>query len=142
MRFMVLLALAVSPASAMAQELSAAGGSPFASLMPLLLIFVVFYFLLIRPQQKRFKEHKNMLEALKKGDQVVTGGGLLGKVVKVEDDKVTLEIANGVEVSAIKATLQQVIVKPEAGKPAHQEKKKSEKNDNRLPSKDQIANDN
>lgn len=83
-----------------------------------------------------------MLEALKKGDQVITGGGIVGKVVKVEDDKAVVEIAAGIEVTAMKATLQQVIVKPEPGKPAHQEKKKSEKNDNRLPSKDQIANDN
>ena len=82
------------------------------------------------------------IEGLQKGDQVITGGGIVGKVVRVEDDKVVVEIASGIEVTAVKATLQQVVVKPEPGKPAHQEKKKSEKNDNRLPSKDQIANDN
>lgn len=136
--------LAVFPAASFAQEASpAAAGSPFASLMPLLLIFVVFYMFLIRPQQKRMKEHQGMLSALKKGDEVITGGGIVGKVVKVSDDKVTVEIANGVEVTAVKATLQQVVnSKAEPSKPAHQEKKKSEKNDNRLPSKDQIANDN
>jgi preprotein translocase subunit YajC len=142
MFYSLLLALAVAPVSAFAQEASPMGSSPFASLMPLILIFFVFYFLLIRPQQKRVKQHQAMLEALKKGDQVITGGGIVGKVVRVEDDKVVVEIASGIEVTAVKATLQQVVVKPEPGKSAHQEKKKSEKNDNRLPSKDQIANDN
>jgi preprotein translocase subunit YajC len=142
MKSLLSFALIVAPISAFAQEAPVAGGSPFASLMPLILIFVVFYLFLIRPQQKRYKEHQKMLDALKKGDQVVTGGGIVGKVVRVEDDKVVIEIASGVEVTAVKATLQTVVVKPEPAKPAHQEKKKSEKNDNRLPSKDQIANDN
>jgi len=144
MNYSLLLALAVAPASALAQEATpaAVGGSPYASLMPLVLIFFIFYFLIIRPQQKRYKAHAAMIGALKKGDAVITGGGIVGKVVKVEDDKAVIEIASGIEVTAVKATLQQVVVKPEAGKPAHQEKKKSEKNDNRLPSKDQVANDN
>ncbi|MBN8543261.1 MAG: preprotein translocase subunit YajC [Alphaproteobacteria bacterium] len=142
MYYSIWLALTVAPVGAFAQAASPMGSSPFASLMPLILIFVIFYFLLIRPQQKRYKQHQAMLEALKKGDQVVTGGGIVGKVIRVEDDKAVIEIANGIEVTAVKATLQTVIVKPEPGKPAHQEKKKTEKNDNILPSKDQVANDN
>jgi preprotein translocase subunit YajC len=139
---MFLLSLA-APAMALAQAAPAADDpSPFVSLMPLLLIFVVFYFLMIRPQQKRHKEHQLMLTALKKGDQVITGGGIYGKVVRIEDDKVTVEIASGVEIAVVKTLLQQVIVKPEAGKPAHQEKSKSERNDNVLPAKERIANDN
>jgi len=66
--------------------------------LPLILIFVLFYFLLIRPQTKRAKEHKQMVEALSKGDEVVTNGGLLGRATDVEDSFVTLEIADGVQV--------------------------------------------
>ena len=75
----------------------AAGGEPntLMSFLPLIIIFVIFYFLLIRPQQKRAKEHKAMVEALSKGDEVVSQGGLLGKVTKVGDSFVTLEVADG-----------------------------------------------
>ncbi|MFO0109028.1 MAG: preprotein translocase subunit YajC, partial [Alphaproteobacteria bacterium] len=79
--FSVFLLSLAAPAIALAQAAPAADApSPFVSLMPLLLIFVVFYFLMIRPQQKRHKEHQLMLGALKKGDQVITGGGIYGKV--------------------------------------------------------------
>ena len=141
--FSVFLLSLAAPAIAFAQAAPAADApSPFVSLMPLLLIFVVFYFLMIRPQQKRHKEHQLMLGALKKGDQVITGGGIYGKVMRIEDDKVAVEIASGVEITVVKTLLQQVMVKPEAGKPAHQEKSKSERNDNVLPAKERIANDN
>ena len=70
-----------------------AQGSPFGMLVPMALIFVIFYFLLIRPQQKRQKEQEGMLKAIEKGDQVVTSGGLHGKVVGLTDDTLTLEIA-------------------------------------------------
>lgn len=142
MYYSALFTLAIAPIGAFAQEAASIDSNPFASLMPLILIFAVFYFLLIRPQQKRHKQHQEMLALLKKGDQVITGGGIVGKVVRVEDDKAIIEIAGGIEVTAVKATLQTVIVKPEASKPAHQEKKKNDKNDNKLPSKDQVANDN
>ena len=66
--------------------------------MPLILIFVVFWFLLIRPQQKKAKEHKQMVEALKKGDEVITSGGLVGRVKNVGDDFVVLEVGDGLEV--------------------------------------------
>jgi preprotein translocase subunit YajC len=91
---------------------AAAGGSTgaafFVQVLPLLLIFVVFYFLLIRPQQKRAKEHTAKIEAVSKNDEVVTGGGLIGKVTKVADDHVEVEIAPNVRVKALKSTLADV----------------------------------
>jgi preprotein translocase subunit YajC len=74
------------------------GGSGLEGIFMLLAMFAIFYFLLIRPQQKRAKQHKEMIEALKSGDQVVTAGGIHGKVVAVQDKLVTLEIATGVRV--------------------------------------------
>ena len=77
------------------------GGDPtqtLMGLMPLVLMFVIFYFLLIRPQQKRAKEHKAMLEALKKGDEIVTSGGLQGRITGLEDTALTIEIAKDVRV--------------------------------------------
>jgi preprotein translocase subunit YajC len=88
---------------------SGAGSSAFlVQIFPLVLIFVVFYFLLIRPQQKRAKEHEAKINAVQKNDEVVTGGGLMGKVTKVADDYVEVEIATGVRVKAIKSTLTNV----------------------------------
>ncbi len=87
------------------------------SLLPLVLIFVVFYFLLIRPQQKKLKEHKAMLEALRRGDKVVTGGGIVGTVVKVgADEDVTVEIAEGVRVRVVRSTITGVLAKTEPAK--------------------------
>ncbi|MEJ2313916.1 MAG: preprotein translocase subunit YajC [Nitrospirota bacterium] len=74
------------------------GGSPLAGFLPLIIIFVIFYFLLIRPQQKRAKEHKEMLAAVKKGDKVVTSGGIYGLVEDVGQNTVTLKIAENVRV--------------------------------------------
>ncbi len=85
---------------------------------PLVLIFVVFYFLLIRPQQKRMKEHKAKIGAVKKGDQVVTGGGLVGKVARVDEFYVDVELAPGMKVKAVKSTLTDVI-DPATAKPAN-----------------------
>ncbi|MFY0680290.1 MAG: preprotein translocase subunit YajC [Thalassovita sp.] len=82
--------------------------------MPLVLIFAIMYFLLIRPQQKKVKEHQAMVAAVRRGDQVVTQGGLLGKVSKVKDDnEVEVELAEGVKVRVVKSTLAQVISKTE-----------------------------
>jgi len=81
----------------------------FAQFAPLILIFGVFYFLLIRPQQRRAKEHKARIEAVKKGDQVVTGGGLVGKVVRVDETYVDVELGQGMKVKAVKATLTDVV---------------------------------
>lgn len=89
-------------------------GSAIAQIFPLILIFGIMYFLMIRPQQKKAKEHKAMVEALRRGDEVVTQGGLLGKVSKVKDDKeVEVEIADGVKVRVIRSTIVQVISKTE-----------------------------
>lgn len=84
------------------------------SLLPLILIFAIMYFLLIRPQQKKMKEHQAMVEAVRRGDQVITQGGMVAKVTKVKDDgEVEVEIAEGVKVRIIKSTIAQVLSKTE-----------------------------
>jgi preprotein translocase subunit YajC len=98
--FLIVTAAAAEPA----------GGSAFLiGILPWVLIFVIFWFLLIRPQQKRAKEHAAMIAAVKKGDEVVTGGGLRGRVTKVADTDVEVEIAQGVRVRAVKSTLSAVL---------------------------------
>jgi preprotein translocase subunit YajC len=97
-----------------------AGGDPVGfdliSLMPLLLIFVVFYFLLIRPQQKKMKAHRDMVGALKRGDRVLTAGGIIGTVVKVEEDNTLLiDIAKDVRVRVARSTISELLTKPAAG---------------------------
>ncbi|MEM7597726.1 MAG: preprotein translocase subunit YajC [Pseudomonadota bacterium] len=82
--------------------------------IPLILIFAIMWFLLIRPQQKKLKEHRSMVEALRRGDQVVTQGGLIGKVSKVkDDDEIEVEIATGVKVRVVRGTIAQVLSKTE-----------------------------
>jgi len=83
----------------------AAGGSGFASLIPLVLIMVIFYFLLIRPQQKKVKEHRNIIETLKKGDKVITGGGFYGTIIDAKDDFLKVEIAENVRVKVKRDTV-------------------------------------
>lgn len=93
---------------------AAAGGDAQSSLMgmlPLILMFVVLYFVMIRPQMKKAKEHKAMIEALTKGDEVVSAGGMLGKVSKLEDGFLTLEVASGVEVQLQRSAVVQVLPK-------------------------------
>ena len=87
-----------------------AGGSLF-SLLPLVVIFVLFYFLLIRPQQKRAKQHKEMVAALKNGEEIVTNGGLLGKVTEVSDNFVTVEFSSGLNVRIQRQSISQVMPK-------------------------------
>jgi preprotein translocase subunit YajC len=91
----------------------AAGGgqSALTSLVPLIIMFAIFYFLLIRPQQKKAKEHKALLEALKKGDKVVTAGGMHGKVTAVEESVVTLEVATGVNIKFNKGHIAAIVDK-------------------------------
>jgi|SRR5688572_7950187 preprotein translocase subunit YajC len=103
----------ISPAYAQAG--GAAGGDFFVSLMPLVLIFVVFYFLLIRPQQQKMKIHRQMIENLKKGDQIVTAGGILGKITRVEagDTTVQVEIAPNVQVKVARHTITEIAGKPQ-----------------------------
>lgn len=101
---------------AFAQDAAAGGAASImtSGLVPMILIVGIMYFLMIRPQQKRLKEHKAMVEALRRGDQVVTQGGILGKVSKVQDDGIIeVEIAEGVKVKVMRATISQVISKTE-----------------------------
>lgn len=100
---------------AYAQAAGAAGGqSLITTIVPFLLIFVVFYFLLIRPQQKKAKEHRDMVAGVRRGDNVVTAGGVLGKVTKVVDETtVQVEIAEGVKIKVLKGTLSDVRSKSE-----------------------------
>jgi preprotein translocase subunit YajC len=95
---------------AWAQGAPAAGGG-FESLILIVLMFAVLYFLMIRPQMKRAKEHKTMIEALQKGDEVVAAGGMLGRVSKISDSYVTLEIAQNVEVQVQRPAVQLVLPK-------------------------------
>jgi len=107
-----------SPAFAQAAGGSAAqGGSFLVSVLPLVFIFVIFYFLLIRPQQRRLKQHQEMIGAVKRNDVAVTGGGVIGKVTKVDENEVELEIAQGVRIRVLKAMLSDV--RPHGGKPAN-----------------------
>lgn len=86
----------------------------FGQFIPLILIFGIMYFLLIRPQQKKLREHQAMVAGLRRGDQVVTQGGLIGKVAKVKDDnEVDVEIADGVKVRVVRSTIAQVLNKTE-----------------------------
>ena len=92
----------------------AAGGLLNSMLVPMLMVFAIMYFLMIRPQQKKMKDHRGMVEALRKGDQIVTQGGIIGKVVKVkEDGEVEVEIATDVKVRILKHTITQVLNKTE-----------------------------
>ena len=88
-------------------------GSGFAQFIPLILIFVIFYFFLIRPQQKRTKDHKAMVAALKRGDEVVTSGGIVGRVERIlGEDKLDLLISENVTVEVVQSTIQSVLNKP------------------------------
>ena len=101
--------------AAYAQTAGATGtGSLIANFLPLILIFGIMYMLLIRPQQKKMKDMKAMIDAVRRGDQIITGGGILGKVTKVGDDNVVeVEIADGVKVKVMKSSITQVVSKTE-----------------------------
>jgi len=88
-------------------------GSGFAQFIPLILIFVIFYFFLIRPQQKKVKDHKLMVAALKRGDEVITSGGIVGTVERIQgNDKVDLLISENVTVQVVQSTIQSLLNKP------------------------------
>ncbi len=106
-----------SPAYASTGAGSAGAAGFFMQIFPLLMIFVIFYFLMIRPQQRRMKAHRAMVDAVKKNDTAITAGGLIGKVIKVDDNEVELEIAPGVKVKVIKSTLSDI--RPHGAKPAN-----------------------
>ena len=100
----------ITPAYAQA----ASGSSDFLlQILPFLLIFVIMYFLIIRPQQRRAKDHREMVGALRRGDTVVTGGGLVGKITKVDDVELQVEVAQGVKVKVIRSTITEVRSKNE-----------------------------
>lgn len=101
----------ISPA--FAQAAGAPAGTNLMQFVPLVLIFVVFYFLLIRPQQKKMKDHRAMLEAVRRGDRVVTNGGILGLVTKADDKELTVEIAEGVRVRVMRDMISAVLSKTE-----------------------------
>jgi len=100
-----MLSLFVTEAHAMGAQGGGGDTSQLMGLMPLVLMFVIFYFLLIRPQQKKQKEHKAMIEALTRGDEVVTSGGIQGKITGVTDDTLTVEIAKDVRVKVDKSAV-------------------------------------
>ena len=92
-------------------------GSGFAQFVPLILIFVIFYFFLIRPQQKKIKEHKIMVAALKRGDEVITSGGIVGKVERIlGNDKIDISISENVNVTVVQSTIQSLTTKSDAKK--------------------------
>lgn len=93
---------------------AAPAGDAFGLFVPLILIFVVFYFLLIRPQQKKAKQHRDMVAALRRGDRIVTAGGLLGTISRVvSDSELLVEVAEGVKVRVVRGTIAEVLTKPE-----------------------------
>jgi preprotein translocase subunit YajC len=97
------LAFAMSGPAGGAAGGASGGMAAFQQIIPLVFMFAIFYFLLIRPQQKKAKEHKALLDAMKKGDNVITAGGVHGKITSVDDDIVTLEIANNVNIKIAKS---------------------------------------
>ena len=100
-------------------QASPLGGDPFSVLIPLVLVMVIFYFLMFRPQQKRAKEHQELIKNLRRGDTVVTSGGLVGKVTKVVDeDQIEVEIADGVRVRQVRSMVSGVRAKGEPVKDA------------------------
>lgn len=107
-----------SPAYAATGSATSGGAASFAvQIFPLVLIFIIFYFLLIRPQQRRIKDHQRMVADVKVRDMAVTSGGLIGKVTKVEENEVEMEVAPGVKVRVVKSMLSDV--RPHGAKPAN-----------------------
>jgi preprotein translocase subunit YajC len=124
----------------------AAGGGPAGfdlfSLLPLILIFVVFWFLLIRPQQKKMKQHREMITAIRRGDRVLTGGGIIGTVSKVlNDTELQVEIAEGVRVKVLRSTVSEVLAKtePAKGRSAEEDEDEAEETEEASGSKGRSA---
>ena len=118
----------ISPAYA--QAAGGGGGDLISMLLPLVLIFVVFYFLLIRPQQQKIKAHKAMVEALRRGDRVVTAGGLIGKVTKVlSDGELQVELAENVRVKVVRGTISEVLSRSEPAEGSKSKKADKEADD-------------
>jgi preprotein translocase subunit YajC len=112
-----------------AVDSSGAMGNGFRGIIPLLVIFAVFYFLILRPQQKKIKQHQNMVKALKRGDKIVTGGGIIGTVTKVDEDAgiLDVDIANGVIVKIVRSTVSDTQVRAVTADEKEPEKKADKK---------------
>jgi len=110
----------ITPAYAQGFGLGGDSGQAIVQFLPIILIFVVFYFLLIRPQQKKAKEHKSMLGALRRGDRVVTGGGIIVTVARVNpnDEEIAVDIADNVRVKVVRSTITSVLARTEPVKEA------------------------
>jgi preprotein translocase subunit YajC len=103
----------VSPAYAQAAGAAPGGGDFLLQLMPLILIFVIFYFFLIRPQQKKAKEHATMIANLRRGDAVITQGGVHGKIARVHDNELEVEVAPNVKIKVVRSTIAALVSKSE-----------------------------
>jgi preprotein translocase subunit YajC len=103
----------ITPAFAQAAPQGGGSAGFLISMLPFIMIFVIMYFLIIRPQQKRLKEHRDMVAGVRRGDTVVTAGGIVGKVVRAEDDELQVEIAEGVKVKIVRGTISDVRAKGE-----------------------------
>src|SRR4030088_1942643 len=113
--------------TAYAQGFSLGDNQAMMQFLPLVLIFVVFYFLLIRPQQRKAKDQKAMLDALRRGDRVVTGGGIIGTVARADSpEEVTVDIADGVRVRVVRGTITSVLAKPDPAAAREAAKQKEE----------------
>ncbi len=129
----------ISPAYAQAAA-GPGGGALFAQLLPFLLIFAVLYFFMIRPQQKKMKQHREMLANLRRGDRIVTGGGIIGRVVRVEDgDEMLVEIAPDVKVRVKRSTVSDVLAKGEPASGGGEKKSGSGKKKNARKRSDDSA---
>lgn len=110
----------LSPSFASLAAAAPAAGAPslLIQFLPFILIFVVFYFLLIRPQQQKMKQHRDMIANLRRGDEVITQGGMIGKVTRLADNEATIEVADGVRIKVIKGTIAEVRARTEPPKAA------------------------
>ncbi len=108
----------LSPTFASLAAAAPAAGAPslLVQFLPFILIFVVFYFLLIRPQQQKMKQHRDMISNLRRGDEVITQGGMIGKVTRLADNEATIEVADGVRIKVIKGTIAEVRTRTEPSK--------------------------
>ena len=118
---------------AFAQTTGAGGGDILGLFFPLILVFGIFYLLVFRPQQKRMKEHKAMIDAVKRGDTVVTTGGIIGKVLRVAENEIRLEVADGVQIRIVKGSISEVKGK---GEPVREKGGKAEPASKSAPSDD------
>ncbi len=107
----IILIITVGVAGCFPPSSGGSGGSPLVSVLPFVLIFILFYFLILRPQQKQSRQREEMLNSLKRGDEVLTSGGIYGRIINIADDVVTLEIAKGINIKVAKSAITAVLGK-------------------------------